>query len=212
MKLQALGFDLDGTLWDSTVPVTITWRRIFEEQGLPHLPTEADIQGIMGLSAAQIAAKLLPELDPAEGLALVERCCLEEQDTILQMGGRLYPEVPETLARLGERLPLFIVSNCEPGYIESFLTYHKLGEFFADTENLGRTGLTKAGNIRLVMRRNGWENTAYLGDTEWDQAAAVEAGVPFLHAAFGFGHAVGRVPELAAFADLPDLLTELELW
>jgi hypothetical protein len=38
-----------------------------------------------------------------------------------ERGGLLYPGVREGLAQLKEKYPLFIVSNCQSGYIETFI-------------------------------------------------------------------------------------------
>jgi phosphoglycolate phosphatase len=79
------------------------------------------------------------------------------------------------------------VSNCQEGYIEAFLDYHKLGKYFLDFENPGRTGLTKGENIKLVIERNQLQHPVYVGDTKGDQEAATFAGIPFVFARYGFG-------------------------
>ena len=62
--------------------------------------------------------------------------------------------------------------------------------------------MPKAGNIRLLMERNAITEAAMVGDTVLDFEAAEGAGVPFIHAAYGFG----RVPEAKwRIAQLPDL-------
>ena len=98
-----------------------------------------------------------------------------------------------------------ICSNCGLGYIETFLQHTGLGPAVCDTENPGRTGLTKAENIKLLLRRNEIDRALYLGDTAGDQAAAAGAGIPFVHAAYGFGavpDAALRIPALPALPAL----------
>lgn len=84
---------------------------------------------------------------------------------------------------------VYIVSNCQAGYIE--LVMDKLGirDCISDYECFGVTGLTKADNIRLVCERNGIStaDAVYIGDTRGDYDSAVEAGVGFIYAAYGFG-------------------------
>jgi phosphoglycolate phosphatase len=82
---------------------------------------------------------------------------------------------------------MYIVSNCQEGYIETFLHYHRLETYFKDFESHGRTKLSKGENIRLVMMRNHIEEAVYIGDTRGDMEAAEQAGIPFIFAAYGFG-------------------------
>ena len=118
---------------------------------------------------------------------ICRRCIHGENAYIARHGGDLYPGVRETLAALSEKYPLFIVSNCLEGYIECFLESSGLGPCFRDFACEGSTGLRKAGNIALIARRNGLEAPVYVGDTVMDERSAREAGVPFIHAAYGFG-------------------------
>ena len=92
---------------------------------------------------------------------------------------------------------MFIVSNCQSGYIELFLKKTGLAPYVTDTECFGDTGMKKAENIRLVVARNGLQQPVYVGDTKGD-------GVPFVHAVYGFGRAVQ--PE-AVIETFPKLLT-----
>ena len=124
-----------------------------------------------------------------------------------RMGRRAFAILP--LAALSARCPLFLVSNCQDGYIEAFFQAHGLGRYFTDYENPGRTGLPKADNIALVAERNGLRRPLYIGDTQGDYDAASKAGVPFLHAAYGFGRIDRPVPSVATFGDLPDAICRL---
>ena len=133
----------------------------------------------------------------------------EENAYVAAHGGVLYPGVEQTLAALSARWPLFLVSNCQDGYIEAFFRAHGLGRYFTDYENPGRTGLPKADNIALVAERNGLRRPLYIGDTQGDYDAASKAGVPFLHAAYGFGRIDRPVPSVAAFEAIPDAIRRL---
>ena len=44
---------------------------------------------------------------------------------------------------------------------------------------------------------------------DWGYDAASKAGVPFLHAAYGFGRIDRPVPSVATFGDLPDAIRRL---
>ena len=59
--------------------------------------------------------------------------------------------------------------------------------------------------IRLIVERNGLQSPVYVGDTQWDCDAATAAGVPFIFAAYGFGH-VENTPAIASIDELPKLV------
>ncbi|WP_339199685.1 HAD-IA family hydrolase [Solibacillus sp. FSL R5-0449] len=102
-------------------------------------------------------------------------------------GGVLYPNVENVLKELSQKYKLYIVSNCQDGYIESFYKYHKLEKYFLDFESHGRTAMSKGENIKLVIDRNNLLNQVYVGDTEGDLNAARYAKIPFIFAKYGFG-------------------------
>ena len=49
----------------------------------------------------------------------------------------------------------------------------------------------------------------YIGDTQGDYDAATAAGVPFLHAAYGFGSIDRQVPFVRAFEEIPAAVERL---
>ena len=66
-----------------------------------------------------------------------------------------------------------------------------LEEYITDIECYGNTGLSKADNISMVIQRNHLDQSFYVGDTAMDAEAAADAGIPFVHAAYGFGQVNG---------------------
>lgn len=202
-------FDLDGTLWDACPQLAVSWNQALEAHKVPREPlTVQDIRDCMGLLLNDIAEKLLPMLPREEQDVVIHDCVRRELVYLARHGGSLFPQEEETLAALAARCPLFVVSNCEEGYIEAFYQGTGLGRYFTDYESAGHTGLPKSENIRLVARRNGLKNPVYVGDTALDCSSAREAGVPFLHAAYGFGK-VPDVPAARSFRELPGALVSL---
>ena len=208
MKYDGILFDLDGTLWDATDAITVSWAQaLADAPDVEQPPTREQLESVMGMTAPDLMATLFPKLSKERHLELFDRCCQVENVYLRQHGGKLYPRMEETLAKLSEKVPLFIVSNCNTEYIPCFLDAHQLHQYFRDWECIGRTGRPKGENIRLVVQRNGLSRPVYLGDTSMDQKAAEEAGVPFLHAAYGFGQVTGA-PEVREPWDLVQLLEE----
>ncbi len=206
MQCDGVLFDLDGTLWDATGELAASWAQALAgEPDVPRPPTKRELEGVMGMTDKQLVAVIFPQVDQARGLELFEKCCQAENVYLRQHGGQLYEGLVPALEALAEKLPLFIVSNCNLGYIPAFLEAHGLGRLFRDWECIGRTGREKWENIRLVAERNGLRHPVYVGDTAMDQASAQKAGVPFLHAAYGFGRAPGA-PAVQSPGELPGLL------
>lgn len=182
-------FDLDGTLWDSSKQVVPAWNHILSlYPGLRKQITETDMRGFMGKTLETIAGIMFPDMDEEERVEILRECCRREQEYLREHGGTLYPDLEKTLLHLQIKYKLFIVSNCQDGYIQAFLHYHGLERYFTDFEMSGRTGQSKGENIKLIIARDHLTNAVYVGDTLGDKEAASYAGVPFIYAKYGFGN------------------------
>ncbi|HBP24035.1 MAG TPA: HAD family hydrolase [Oribacterium sp.] len=213
-------FDVDGTLWDSAQQVTEAWREVL----LRHPETAAvtitleDMYRYMGHTMYEISCMMLPAI--SEGLrALIMQECMEHEDEYLRVhSGIFYSGCMETIEQLHEEgYSVYIVSNCQDGYIETLLEDAGwiLGPMeiegdVQDFECYGRTGKKKGSNIRLLMERNALskESCVYVGDTAMDEAGAREAGISFIHAAYGFGTAEHPQAVIHALSELPELLRQ----
>lgn len=188
MSIDSIIFDLDGTLWDSTEVVLKAWNSIIEtNEEIKNPITREELQGTMGLQIKQIGDKLFPYLNETAQYKFMELCCKEERKLIHKEGGVLYSNLEDTLKQLSQKYSLFIVSNCQCGYIEAFLEYHNMGKYFKDIECAGNTGLVKGENIKKVIERNQLKNPVYVGDTQGDCDGATLAKIPFIYASYGFG-------------------------
>ncbi len=206
MKYDGVLFDLDGTLWNATEAIAVSWEMALKDApDIPRAPTVRELEGVMGMTAEQLMAALFPHITKERGAELFARCCEVENQYLLQHGGVLYEGIEELLKTLSQKLPLAIVSNCNIEYAPCFLKAHGLEKYFADWECSGRTGLPKGENIKLVAGRLGLQAPVYVGDTALDYEAAQAAGVPFVHAAYGFGKVEG-VPKIQKPLDLLTLL------
>ena len=204
-------FDMDGTLWDSSANVALSWTEKIKELGYerPDI-TQQDIMGVMGLTMDKIADKLFGDLSKDERMKLLQLCCDNENDYLRRHGGILYPDLEDTFIRLKEKYSLFIVSNCQSGYIETFLEYYGFGKYFDDIECYGNNLKEKGDNIALIVKRNNLGKAYYIGDIQGDYDATMKAGINFIHAAYGFGTINETVPELEKFSALPELLDSIQ--
>ena len=205
--IDSVIFDLDGTLWDATGTVAKAWQAASRKVDFVKEPiTQAMVRSITGMPYDAIYLKLFPYLSEEQRNILMQLCAEEELAHMRAEGGHLYPELEETLAYLQQKYPLFIVSNCQSGYIEAFLERHQLHRFFSDIECFGNTQRSKAENIKAVIERNGLKHPVYVGDTMGDYTASKSNDIPFIATTFGFGTVETPDASIDHFSELKNLL------
>lgn len=202
-KFDSYIFDMDGTLWDAVPSYCEIWNRAIAEFGLARPPvTYREVCDLMGRQLDDIYDVLIGE--PAIRADFVRR--LEEISAELMpvLGGKLYPGVADTLARLkAGGAKLFMVSNCEAHGLPDFLAFTGLGPVITDTLSFGQTGADKDVNIRTLIDRYGLRAPVYVGDTMGDLVHTHAVGIPFVWAAYGFGKDVkGQDYTINSFSDL----------
>ena len=208
---KGLIFDMDGTLWDSSENVAASWTEKIRELGIdmPDI-TKEDVMGVMGLTMDRIADIIFSGFSKEKRMELLDACCLHENDYLRENGGELYPDLERTLVKLSENYGLYIVSNCQKGYIEAFLEHYGFDRYFDDIECYGNNLKEKGDNIALLAKRNGLDKAWYVGDIQGDYDATMKAGLDFIHSAYGFGTIRQTVPELERFSDLPELMKKID--
>ena len=200
-------FDVDGTLWDSAPQVTEAWNDILSScPDAGRTITVEDMYQYMGRPMDEISRMMLPHLEEKRRWEIMERCMEYENEYLLTHPGVLYPGVREALCRLAGEYELYVVSNCQDGYIQTFLEVSGLGDCFAGFTCSGMTGHGKGENLKIIVQKHGIERPLYIGDTQGDCNACQFAGVPFIHAAYGMGQVDREVPHIERFADLPELI------
>ncbi len=207
MSYESLIFDIDGTLWDSRALVAEGYNIQLKAEGLEHLCVDAErLRSLFGKVMTEIADELFPEFPEQERYALMDRCMKTENDYLFANECKIgYPKVKETMEVLAKKYRLFIVSNAQRGYPELCIQKLGLEDYIQGHLCFGDTGTSKGKTIRSLMERHNITNCAYIGDTQGDYEATVEADVPFLWAAYGFGTPDGYDGKLDAFEDLLNL-------
>ena len=202
--MESLIFDIDGTLWDSRALVAEGYNIQLRREGMTdRFVTAETLRPLFGKVMTEIADALFGDLAPADRHSLMERCMATENQYLHENECPIgYPKVKETLLALSKTHRLFIVSNSQQGYPE--LCISKLGLTGCITGHLcfGDTGTSKGKTIRTLMEKYNITSCAYIGDTQGDYEATVEAGVPFLWASYGFGTPAGYAGKIDSFTDL----------
>ena len=204
--IDSIIFDLDGTLWDETEAICNTWNIVLKQYPNIREPiTVKELEGCMGMLLDDISRKLFPNETPELQKELINKCCDLEVEYLSQNGGKLFDELEKTLEYLSKKYKLFIVSNCQSGYIEFFFDGHGLKKYFTDFECAGNTGMEKGENNLLVIERNNLQSPVYVGDTQNDKISADVANIPFVYAEYGFGNVSGYDYIIRSFKELRDL-------
>ncbi len=208
-------FDVDGTLWDSAEAVALSWNDVLDAHYrdlTDRVVTADDMYRLMGHTMDVIGKDLYPNLPKEKRDEIMIRSMEHENRYLEDHPGRFYEGLEETMKALTKSgHKLYIVSNCQDGYIEALLRHGSYHLYITDYECFGRTGKPKWDSIRILMERNQLEDaeTVYLGDTHMDEEATEKAGLRFLHAAYGFGTANHPAAIVNDIHDLPAVLETL---
>lgn len=204
MKYESLIFDIDGTLWDTREAAAASYNRQMEEDGYGHLAVTAErLLPLFGKTLPEIADIIFDTVPKPRRYKLVEDCSARLLvDLVTDPSSTGFPGVAETMEKLAKNHRLFIVSNSDRGYPEIAINKLGIGHLISGHMCYGDTLKSKGYTIRKLMETHGIENGVYIGDTQGDYLATVEADVPFIWCSYGFGTPDSYVAKLERFSDL----------
>lgn len=207
-KFDGLILDIDGTIWNTTGIVSVAWNKAIDISGYKVKKVNAQIlQKEFGKTMNVIAQDLWPELSNSDRDILLSHCCTEEQIALRNNELDIcYSGVIDSIKKISLALNVYIVSNCQNGYIELMLEKTGLSDYVKDFECYGRTGKGKAENILMLAARNSVKNPVYVGDTQGDCDACLQISVPFIWASYGFGTASTYIEKINSFPELQSVL------
>lgn len=204
--IEAIVFDLDGTLWDASAATVTAWNSVIEKLKIPReLLQRKDIISVTGRPFDECVAILFPDIDEAARKELGKALNEEERAVIGKLGGELFPGVERGLSQLALQYQLFIVSNCQDWYLQNFFKHYNFPGYFHGWDCHGMSGTSKAAMLQDIKASYIIEDLAYVGDTAQDQQAAEDTDIPFIHASYGFGvgitatRTIGSFPEIHSF-------------
>lgn len=204
--MDSIIFDVDGTLWDSTESVAASWNKAIRESSDLDLTLDpVSLSRVFGKTMIEIADALFPALPTDKRMKLLDVCFDEENRYLEDHPGILYPGVSETIKSLALKYPLYIVSNCQCGYIEVMLRTTGLEPYIKDHLCFGETQVSKGETILLLMEKNGLKSPVYVGDTQGDADSCKIAGIPFVFAEYGFGDVPDAGTRIRTFSELAEM-------
>jgi phosphoglycolate phosphatase len=207
MIFDGIVLDIDGTIWNTTEIVAAAWNEAIQETNLK-IKISADIlRSEFGKTMEEIADDLFSSVKLTERKKLMEECCKKEQNAIRTNTKKIeYDHVVETIQSMAKTRRLFIVSNCQKGYIELVMEKMGITSYISDYECFGNTGNRKSLNIIDIVKRNSIAHPVYVGDTQGDCDACKEATVPFIWASYGFGNVNSYYAVIKSFIELEKIV------
>jgi phosphoglycolate phosphatase len=209
-RINALVFDLDGTLIDSTAGVGNALSAAFQSAG--RMMPAMDLRRVIGPPITVIARRIEPLLSDAE-VAVIERSYRAIYDSNGWRDAFAYPAVADTLHIFHRGgLRLFIVTN-KPLLPTSNILGH-LGFDGLFLEALSRDSRTphyanKTEMLADLLTRHQLlpDTTLMIGDTSEDQEAAHGNGLAFLHVTYGYGSVTTSTHRIDHFSEIATLLS-----
>ena len=200
---DSLIFDLDGTLWDTCEACAVAWNNVVNRNKIKFRQvTASDVRSVTGKPHAECIKTVFSSLSNEEISILIDETMIEDTLAIKEIGGELYEGVSEGLNILNEYYDLFIVSNCQSGYIENFLSQNKFENLFKDYLCWGDTNEPKPINTAAVIKKNNLQNPVFIGDMEGDYEAARVCELDFYQATYGFGLPMEGCKTIESFPEL----------
>lgn len=192
-RLDAVLFDLDGTLTDSLPGIARSIQHVLRILGagaLSAIPSEDELRWCVGPPLRDLFQRLLITTDQS----IIEKAValyIARYGTIGFRESRLYPGVPEMLAAIAPGRRLLLVTTKLAETAEKVLAEFSLRDYFAGVFGTDRHGRPsdKADLVRTAMARHQCSapTTAIVGDRHHDIIAGKSNGLFAIGVPYGYG-------------------------
>ena len=214
MQYQAVIFDFDYTLGDSTEGIVVSANDALEKMGYPMASREA-IRRTIGLSLPETYQVLTGDKEPEKGETF-RRYFVEKADEVMTENSELYPDARNILAYLKENGVRVAVVTTKFDYrIEGILKKCQATEYVSKIvggNNVSNPKPDPEGTLKVLAD---WglakKEVLYVGDSLVDAKTAQSAGVPFAAVTTGTTTKEDFLPyeKVGVFANLTELMAVL---
>ena len=189
VRFDIVGFDLDGTLLDTSGDLGAAVNHALALAGRDPVPHSA-VSGLIGGGAKLMLERALALTGGAEGIdqdALFAQL-LAYYEANIAVHTALYPGAEAMLDALADRgIKLAVVTNKREPMARKLFDTLGLTSRFACIIGAGRYPLKPAPDaLHAMVAQLGGGTAAFVGDTTFDTRAARAAGLPSVAVSFGF--------------------------
>ncbi len=193
-----IGFDLDGTLLDTSPELTASVNYTLARAGRASLSLE-QVKPMVGLGAKHMLETGLKQTQPdgkeldAETSKEYLRILLAHYGDNLGSGSPPYPGLLDVMAKFDDMgVKMAVVTNKFEGFAKTLLTEIGMIDRFqcvigGDTMGKGFSKPHRAPIDEMIQRCSGGR-AAFIGDSIYDVMAAHNAEIPAIAVSFGFLH------------------------
>jgi len=214
MSVKLAVFDCDGTLVDGQASICAAMERAFANAGHPS-PDRNEVRRAVGLSLPQAVRRLLPEHEERVHLEIAEayKLAFREARASGELSEPLYEGIAETIAALRYAgWVLGVATGKSDRGLSHCLAMHGLTSHFVTLQTADRhpskphPAMLEAALAEAIAER---VDAVMIGDTAYDMAMAVSAGVRAIGVAWGYHDPAELLAAGAEFvAETPAQLTE----
>ncbi|OCG24881.1 phosphoglycolate phosphatase, bacterial [Gilliamella sp. App2-1] len=216
--IQAIAFDLDGTLVDSVPGLALATQNMLADLNLPTISNE-QVKNFVGNGIDIMLERVFKaiQVDPStELLAKAKNLFNQHYDKVIDAETKLFPNVKETLKVLHDNhYPLALVTNKPAQFLPALLTSLGIKEYFSLVLGGGDVIKLKPHPAPLyqVMATFGLfsDQLLFVGDSKNDITAAQNANCPTVALSYGYNYGISIATSNPDFLldDFKDILTLL---
>jgi phosphoglycolate phosphatase len=189
IRFDIVGFDLDGTLLDTSRDLGAAVNHALALIGRPAVPTEA-VAGLVGGGSRLMLRRALALTGGDAGIDVeaLYPPLLAYYEANIAHHTALYPGASDMLYRLESAgVQLAVVTNKPEHLAVKLFAELGLAQRFACIIGGGRLPLKPAPDaLHAMVAQLGGGSAAFVGDTTFDTGAARAAGLPCIAVSFGF--------------------------
>lgn len=201
-------FDLDGTLWDTTIATFSASKNIAKKYKIDKVSKEQVVRG-MGLTFIENAINYFPNYDIEKAKKYLIEMNNECQKIISLNNVTIYEGTKKIIKELSKEFKLGIITNNSNEYINTFFKITGLQDYFSDYIGTSNYGISKGEAITLMLKRNNETNAIYVGDTLNDKKQTQIANQKFIYAKYGFGKIEDYDYVINNIHELPKIIKKL---